>query len=101
MPMPMPMPVTRSRSGRTLKAPERYEPKEEIIDDYTDDESDVDDDEDIVRGRLKIYHKQTEPLVQYYKADALDPSSGTKFIAINGVGSLDEVQERITSALVS
>lgn len=43
----MPMPVTRSRSGRTLKAPERYEPKEEIIDDYTDDESDVDDDEDI------------------------------------------------------
>ena len=61
----------------------------------------VDDDEDIVRGRLKIYHKQTEPLVQYYKADALDPSTGTKFIAINGVGSLDEVQERITSALVS
>ncbi len=27
----------------------------------------VDDDEDIVRGRLKIYHKQTEPLVQYYQ----------------------------------
>ena len=61
----------------------------------------VDDDEDIVRGRLKIYHKQTEPLVQYYRADALDFRTGTKFIAINGVGSLDEVKERITSALVS
>ena len=61
----------------------------------------VDDDEDIVRGRLKIYHKQTEPLVQYYRADALDSRTGTKFIAINGVGSLDEVKERITSALVS
>jgi adenylate kinase len=61
----------------------------------------VDDDEDIVRGRLKIYHKQTEPLVQYYRTDALDSRTGTKFIAINGVGSLDEVQERITSALVS
>jgi adenylate kinase len=61
----------------------------------------VDDDEDIVRGRLKIYHKQTEPLVKYYRTDALDLSTGTKFIAINGVGSLDEVKERITSALVS
>ena len=61
----------------------------------------VDDDEDIVRGRLKIYHKQTEPLVQYYRADTLDFRTGTKFIAINGVGSLDEVKERITSALVS
>ena len=61
----------------------------------------VDDDEDIVRGRLKIYHKQTEPLVQYYKTDALDTNTGTKFIAINGIGSLDEVKERITSALVS
>ena len=61
----------------------------------------VDDDEDIVRGRLKIYNKKTEPLVQYYKADALDTNTGTKFIAINGVGSLDEVKERITSALVS
>lgn len=61
----------------------------------------VDDDEDIVRGRLKIYHKKTEPLVQYYKTDALDTNTGTKFIAINGVGSLDEVKERITSALVS
>ena len=61
----------------------------------------VDDDEAIVRGRLKIYHKKTEPLVQYYKTDALDTNTGTKFIAINGVGSLDEVKERITSALVS
>ena len=61
----------------------------------------VDDDEDIVRGRLKIYHKQTEPLVQYYRADALDFRTGTKFIAINGVGPLDKVKERITSALVS
>ena len=61
----------------------------------------VDDDENIVRGRLKIYHKKTEPLVQYYKVDALDTNTGTKFIAINGVGSLDKVKERITSALVS
>ena len=61
----------------------------------------VDDDENIVRGRLKIYHKQTEPLVKYYRDDAKIAASGSKFIAISGVGSLDEVKDRITSALIS
>ena len=61
----------------------------------------VDDDETIVRGRLKIYHKQTEPLVKYYRDDAKIAASGSKFIAISGVGSLDEVKNRITSALIS
>ena len=61
----------------------------------------VDDDENIVRGRLKIYHKQTEPLVKYYRDDASVAASGTKFIAISGVGSLDEVKHRITIALAS
>ncbi len=61
----------------------------------------VDDDENIVRGRLKIYHKQTEPLVKYYRDDAKAVASGSKFIAISGVGSLDEVKDRITLALIS
>ena len=61
----------------------------------------VDDNENIVRGRLRIYHKQTEPLVKYYRNDANDPETGTKFITINGVGTLEEVKERITNALVS
>jgi len=61
----------------------------------------VDDDENIVRGRLKIYHKQTEPLVKYYRDDAKVVASGSKFIAISGVGSLDEVKDRITLALIS
>jgi len=59
----------------------------------------VDDQEDIVRGRLKLYHKQTQPLVQYYKNNALDASTNSKFVAINGVGLLDEVKERIAGAL--
>jgi len=61
----------------------------------------VDDDEKIVRGRLEIYHKQTEPLVKYYRDDAKEVASGSKFIAISGVGSLDEVKDRITLALIS
>ena len=61
----------------------------------------IDDEEDIVRGRLTIYHKQTEPLVKYYRDDAKVDASSSKFIAISGVGSLDEVKDRITLALIS
>ncbi len=78
-------------------------PKQAGKDDLTGEDliQRVDDDENIVRGRLKIYHKQTEPLVQYYRDDANNDSSGSKFIAISGVGSLEEVKRRITSALTS
>jgi len=61
----------------------------------------VDDNEDIVRDRLSIYHQQTQPLVNYYSDDAVEENSGTKFYAISGVGTLDEVKTRINSALES
>ena len=61
----------------------------------------VDDKEDIVRDRLSIYHQQTQPLVNYYSDDALEENSGTKFHAISGVGTLDEVKTRINTALES
>jgi len=61
----------------------------------------VDDNEDIVRDRLSIYHQQTQPLVNYYSDDALEGNLGTKFHTISGVGTLDEVKTRINSALES
>jgi len=61
----------------------------------------IDDNEDIVRDRLSIYHQQTQPLVNYYSDDALEENSGTKFHAISGVGTLDEVKTRINAALES
>ena len=61
----------------------------------------VDDNEDIVRDRLSIYHQQTQPLVNYYSDDALEGNSGTKFHAISGIGTLDEVKTRINTALES
>ena len=61
----------------------------------------VDDNEDIVRDRLSIYHQQTQPLVNYYSDDALDGNSGTKFHTISGVGTLDQVKTRINAALES
>ena len=61
----------------------------------------VDDNEEIVRSRLSIYHKQTEPLVQYYRNDAENSETSAKFIALDGVGTLEEVKDRISNALTS
>ena len=89
-------------SGRTYHI-KFNPPKETNRDNITGGEliQRVDDNEQIVRGRLKIYHKQTEPLVNYYRTDADNDETGTKFIAINGVGTLEEVKERISNALLS
>ena len=89
-------------SGRTYHI-KFNPPKQADKDDITGGEliQRVDDNEQIVRGRLKIYHKQTEPLVNYYRTDADNAETGTKFVAINGVGSLEEVKDRISTALVS
>ena len=59
----------------------------------------VDDNEEIVRDRLSIYHQQTQPLVDYYSEEALESDSVTKFHAISGVGTLDEVKTRINTVL--
>jgi len=89
-------------SGRTYHI-EFNPPIEKDKDDLTGGEliQRIDDNEKIVRGRLKIYHNQTEPLVKYYLNDAENPGTITKFIAINGVGTLEEVKERISRALLS
>ena len=61
----------------------------------------VDDNEEIVRERLSIYHQQTQPLVDYYSEQALEENSVTKFHTISGVGTLDEVKIRINAVLES
>jgi len=61
----------------------------------------ADDYEDIVRERLGIYHEQTQPLVDYYSEENEEYVPSTKFIAINGVGSLNEVCDKILNALKS
>ncbi|ROR32439.1 adenylate kinase [Inmirania thermothiophila] len=59
-----------------------------------------DDKEETVRARLKVYHEQTEPLVHFYRAwaESGDPRA-PRYVAVSGVGGLDEVRERILSAL--
>ena len=78
-------------------------PNVENKDDLTGDDliQRVDDKEEIVRDRLSIYHQQTQPLVNYYSEVALKHNSVTKFYAISGVGTLDEVKTRINTVLES
>ncbi len=51
-----------------------------------------DDKPETVRARLKIYHSQTEPLVDYCK------KKGT-LVEIDGVGSFSEITERLIEAV--
>lgn len=43
-----------------------------------------DDTEEIIANRLKVYHGQTRPLMDHYKAQG-------KLAVVNGVGSIDDI----------
>ncbi|MER6676549.1 adenylate kinase [Streptomyces sp. NPDC000983] len=51
-----------------------------------------DDSEDTVRTRLEVYHTQTEPIIDYYKAQGL-------VVTIEAMGPVDEVTTRALAAL--
>jgi adenylate kinase len=52
----------------------------------------ADDNEATITKRLKVYHDQTAPLVDYYKKQ-------NKFVSIDGEGSMDEIFRRIEHVL--
>lgn len=59
-----------------------------------------DDQEDTVRKRLRIYHEQTAPLVNYYQDWARkDAASAPKYVRVEGVGSMDEIKNQILTQL--
>jgi adenylate kinase len=59
-----------------------------------------DDKEETVRKRLEVYHAQTEPLVDFYKNwENSGDIAAPKYKRIEGVGSVDEIKERIFTAL--
>ncbi|QKW08621.1 adenylate kinase [Streptomyces sp. NA04227] len=51
-----------------------------------------DDSEDTVRKRLEVYHTQTEPIIDYYRAQGL-------VVTISALGKVEEVTERAMAAL--
>jgi adenylate kinase len=60
----------------------------------------IDDSEETIRARQAVYHKQTEPLVNYYleAAKLADPHAPV-YICIDGMGTMDDVSQRIFKAV--
>ena len=50
--------------------------------------------EDVIRNRIAVYREQTEDVAEYY-------SKQGKYVAIDGVGTMDEVFDRICAAIDS
>ena len=59
-----------------------------------------DDREETVRRRLDVYRRQTRPLVDYYGrwAASGDPAA-PKYRKLSGLGSVEEIKQRVLSAL--
>ena len=75
-------------------------PKNEGFDDVSGEEliQREDDQEETVRNRLKVYHQQTKPLVEYYtQLSSLD--SNVRVIKINGLAKVDSIKEEIFNML--
>jgi adenylate kinase len=51
-----------------------------------------DDTEEVVRARLKAYHAQTEPLIDYYERQG-------KVKSVDGMAEIGAVQKEINEAL--
>jgi adenylate kinase len=59
-----------------------------------------DDKEETVRKRLEVYHSQTEPLIEYYSNWATTGGEGAPaYVKIGGIGSVDDIRDRIFAAL--
>jgi len=57
-----------------------------------------DDQEEVVKQRLKVYHEMTEPLVAYY-LKAAEADNAAKYVRIEGVGKVEEIRDSIFKAL--
>ena len=51
-----------------------------------------DADESVIRNRIRVYNEQTAVVAKYYSAHG-------KYAAVNGVGTMDEVFDRICAII--
>jgi len=90
-------------SGRTYHV-KFNPPKVEGKDDVTGEDliQRDDDKEETVTHRLEVYHRQTKPLVDWYArwTQTGDPRA-PKYRKVSGVGSVDEIRNRVLAALTS
>lgn len=51
-----------------------------------------DDNEEVIRNRMKVYNELTTPLIEYYQ-------NKDKLVSVNGLGSVEEVSKTISEVL--
>ena len=87
-------------SGRVYHI-EHNPPKVEGLDNETQEPliQRPDDQEETIRNRLAIYHNQTKPLVEFYTSLSTRDANGPVFATVDGLGRLEDVQERIVKIL--
>ena len=57
-----------------------------------------DDKEETVRNRLRVYHQQTKPLVEYYK-NLSKSNNNIRVVKVNGLAKVDSIKEEISRTL--
>lgn len=70
-------------------------PEEQLIDRMIKrgkDSGRSDDNPETIKKRIDVYHRQTQPLRDYYIAEKL-------YLPINGTGSVEEIADRISKAI--
>jgi adenylate kinase len=74
-------------------------PKVDGKDDITGEDLIIrdDDTEETVRKRLGIYHNQTQPLVDYYQAEA--QAGNTQYHKIDGTQAVETVSQQLAELL--
>jgi adenylate kinase len=74
-------------------------PQQEGVDDVSGEPlvQREDDEEATVRNRLKVYHSQTAPLIDFYQLIAGD--SATNYHRVEGVGTVDDIKSQVLTAL--
>jgi len=90
--------VASGRVYHTQHSPPRVAGKDDVTgEDLTQRE---DDREEIVRKRLKIYHDQTRPLVDYYEQwAATGDSNAPRYVKVAGTGAVESIRDAIFEAL--
>ena len=77
-------------------------PKQEGLDDETGEAliQRADDTEETVRKRLKVYHDQTEPLVEFYSnLESQGDAPAPVFTKIQGVGDVEDIKQKVFDTL--
>jgi len=52
----------------------------------------VDDTEEVIQNRLKVYHAQTSPLIDFYKEQQ-------KFESVRGMGTIEEISGKLCAVI--